>query len=123
MAIISNPFIWANRQGIPRLEATGVTVGTDNVTFSFNPHAFLSYPFLGLILFKLPSYTAPATAVPVVFNTNGRTQALTTLGGSAVTSAQVNEAGIYLAVYDSTTSTLQLIAPMTATTTTAATSE
>lgn len=120
MAVI-NPYMWANKTGIPRLEATGVTVGTDNITFSFNPHAFLSYPFLGLILFKLPSYTAPTTAVPIVFNTNGKTQALTTMGGTAVTSAEVNEAGIYLAVYDSTTGTLQLIAPKITTTTTTTT--
>jgi len=73
MATLINPFIWANKGGIVRLEATGVAVGTDNVTFSFQPHGFLNYPYSGLILFKLPSYTAPTTAVPVIFSTNGRT--------------------------------------------------
>lgn len=33
MAFIS-PFIMANKNGIPRLESTGVTVGTTNVRFS-----------------------------------------------------------------------------------------
>lgn len=50
MAFIS-PFIMANKNGIPRLESTGVTVGTTNVRFSFRNHPFLSAPFSGLILF------------------------------------------------------------------------
>lgn len=52
MAFIS-PFIMANKNGIPRLESTGVTVGTTNVRFSFRNHPFLSAPFSGLILFRL----------------------------------------------------------------------
>lgn len=112
MATLLNPFIWANKGGIVRLEATGVTVGTDSVTFSFQPHNFLNYPYSGLILFKLPSYTAPTTAVPVVFSTNGRTQAVTAIGGDAVTSAELNESGIYLAYYEN--GTLQLLTGLTA---------
>jgi len=102
MALL-NPFIWSNKGGIPRLEATSVSVGTSNVTFSFQPHNFLSVPYSGLILFKLPSYTAPTTAVPVVFNTNGKTQAVTTINGEEVTSAELNGSGIYLAYYENGT--------------------
>ena len=102
-----SPFIWSNRNGIPRLEATSVEVTTTAVVYNFNPHRFLNTNWAGLILFKLPSYTAPATAVPIVFNTNGKTQALTTLGGTAVTSAQLNKEGIYLAYYEN--NTLQLL--------------
>ena len=102
-----NPFFMANRGGIPRIEATGVTVNTDNVVYSFQPHAFLNRNFAGLIIFKLPAYTVPETAVPVVFDTNGTSQAVTTLGGTAVTSADLNKSGIYLAFYDG--STLQLL--------------
>lgn len=41
MAFIS-PFIMANKNGIPRLESTGVTVGTTNVRFlSETIHFFL----------------------------------------------------------------------------------
>lgn len=103
----NGPFIWSNRFGIPRLEATGVTVTTTAVTYSFQPHRFLNTPYSGLILFKLPAYTAPATAVPIVFNTNGTTQALTTANGEAITSAEVSGAGIYLAYYEN--GTLQLL--------------
>ena len=82
--ILLNPYVYANRNGIPRLEA-----------------------YSGLILFKLPGFTAPTTAVPIVFSTNGKDQDLTTLGGAAVTSATLNQAGIYLAYYEN--NTLQLL--------------
>lgn len=102
-----NPFIWANKQGIPRLEATGVTVGTSSVVYSFKNHAFLNSNFAGLIIFKLPAFTAPTTAVPIVFDTNGKSVNVTTLAGANVTSAELSSAGIYLAFYDG--STLQLL--------------
>ena len=102
-----SPFIWSNRNGIPRLEATSVEVTTTAVVYNFNPHRFLNTNWAGLILFKLPSYTAPATAVPIVFNTNGKIQALTTYDGAAVTSATLNTAGIHLVYYEN--GILQLI--------------
>ena len=105
--ILLNPYFYANKQGIPRLEAETVTLTADAATFNFSNHKYLNLPYSGLILFKLPSFTAPATAVPIVFNTNGKTQALTTLGGTAVTSAQLNKEGIYLAYYEN--NTLQLL--------------
>ena len=105
--ILLNPYVYANKNGIPRLEANSVNVGTSNVTFTFTPHNFLNMAYSGLVLFKLPEFTAPATAVPIVFNTNGKDQDLTTLGGDAVTSATLNKAGIYLAYYEN--NTLQLL--------------
>ena len=104
-----NPFIMANRNGIPRIEATGVNVSTTAVavTFSFQRNAFYNRNFAGLIIFRLPAYTAPATAVPVIFDTDGESQAVTTLGGAAVTSAELNQSGIYLGFYDG--NTLQLL--------------
>ena len=95
-----SPFIWSNRNGIPRLEATSVEVTTTAVVYNFNPHRFLNTNWAGLILFKLPSYTAPATAVPILFNTNGTSKDVNTLEGNMVTSAELNKSGIYLAYYD-----------------------
>lgn len=95
-----SPFIWSNRNGIPRLEATSVDITSSAVIFNFNPHRFLNTNWAGLILFKLPSYTAPATPVPIIFNTNGTSKDVDTLGGTAVTSAELNKSGIYLAYYD-----------------------
>ncbi len=102
-----NPFIMANRNGIPRIEATGVSISTTAVTFNFQRNAFYNRNFAGLIIFRLPVYTAPATAVPIIFNTDGETQSVTTLDGANVTSAELNKAGVYLAFYDG--STLQLL--------------
>lgn len=95
-----NPFILANKNGIPRIEATGVNISTTAVTFTFQKNAFYNRNFAGLIIFKLPAFTAPTTAVPIIFDTSGESKALTTLNGTAVTSAELNQAGIYLAFYD-----------------------
>lgn len=95
-----NPFTLANRNGIPRIEATGVSINTTSVTFNFQRNAFHNRNFAGLIIFKLPSYTAPATAVPIVFNTDGENQAVTTLDETIITSDVLNKSGIYLGFYD-----------------------
>ena len=97
----------ANRNGIPRIEATGVNVGSTEVVYTFNRNAFYNRNFAGLIIFRLPSYTPPSAALPIIFDTDGERQSLTTIGGTAVTSSQVNQSGIYLAFYDG--STLQLL--------------
>lgn len=102
-----NPFTMANRDGIPRIEATGVNVSTTAVTYSFQRNAFYNRNFVGLIIFRLPAYTAPTTAVPVIFDTDGESQAVTTVGGTAITSAELNQSGVYLGFYNG--STLQLL--------------
>lgn len=102
-----NPLFMANRNGIPRIEATGVNVSTTAVIYSFQRNAFYNRNFAGLIIFKLPAYTAPSTSVPIIFDTDGEQQSVTTLSGAAVTSAELNQSGIYLAFYDGTT--LQLL--------------
>lgn len=102
-----NPLFLANRNGIPRIEATGVNVSTTAVTYTFQRNAFYNRNFAGLILFKLPAYAAPTTAVPIIFDTDGEQQTITTLDGVAVTSAELNKSGIYLAFYDG--SILQLL--------------
>lgn len=64
-----NPYILINREGIPRLEGKA-TVDGNNVTVTFNPHRFLNYPYAGLILFKINSYTAPSAAGTVTFTSS-----------------------------------------------------
>lgn len=43
-----NPFILANKNGIPRIEATGVNISTTAVTFTFQKNAFIIGTLLGL---------------------------------------------------------------------------
>ena len=97
MSFPINPYILANSQGIPRLQATSVTVNATEVRFSFQNHRFLNAPFVGLILFKLPSIP-----LPVTFATNGNTQrAINYETGAPLTVAEVARPGIFLAIYDS----------------------
>ena len=115
-----NPYILANSQGIPRLEANGVNVTSTEVRFTFQNQAFLNAPFVGLILFKLPNIpTGTATTLPVVFGTNGNNQAAVNYDtGAALTVADVARSGVYLAIYDSVDGILYVF-PTTGTTTAA----
>ena len=72
MAYIS-PFIKVNAGGIPRLEARNTPVAdtSNNLTYDFYEHRFLNYPYAGIIIFKLPTVTAPAAAGNVYFTTGG----------------------------------------------------
>ena len=67
-------YFYANMRGIPRLEADSVNISTTAVIYNFSANKFINSNFSRLILFKLPIYNAPATAVPIVFNTNGKIQ-------------------------------------------------
>lgn len=102
-----NPFTNANRNGIPRVEATNVTISSTVVTYHFQRNAFNNRNFSGLIIFRLPAYTAPTTAIPVIFDTDGTSQAVTSLDGEEITSADLNKSGIYLGFYDG--SVLQIL--------------
>ena len=68
-----NPFIKVNAGGIPRLEArnTPTADASNNLTYDFYEHRFLNYPYAGIIIFKLPAVTAPATAGNIYFTTGG----------------------------------------------------
>ena len=119
-----NPYILANTQGIPRLQATGVTVTTTEVRFSFRNHRFLNFPFVGKLLFKLPAIpTGTTETLPVVFSTNGNSQSAVNYDtGETLTVADVARAGIYDAIYDSEDGILY-VHPTTAPAAAAATNE
>lgn len=71
MAMI-NPFIKVNAGGIPRLQAESTSISGNDVTYDFHSHRFLNYPYVGLIIFKLPAITAPGAAGNVYFTTGGQ---------------------------------------------------
>lgn len=103
-----NPLFLANSQGIPRLQATEVTVSSTEVKFSFQNQPFLNAPFIGLILFKLPLIPVNTTStLPVVFSTNGNNQSVINYNtGTEMTAGDMVRSGIYLAIYDSESSML-----------------
>lgn len=106
MAIL-NPFTTANKGGIPRIESTGVNVGTDRVTFTFNTQRFLNFPFNGLVAFRVSQAipTGTTATLPVYIGT----QPLVGLGGASITVGDVTGTGVILAWYDSTLNLLQVI--------------
>lgn len=112
MALIwNNPFTWVNRRGSAAIASQSVTVNTANVVFTFRNHAFLNANYRGTIFVNLmqaiPSGTT--TTLPILFETNGVTQAVTKVGGDALTVADVTGAGIYQFWFERDTNTLQLL--------------
>ena len=97
----------ANIGGIPRVESTGVVVGTESVVFSFRTLSYPRRPFNGIVLVRLnqPIPTGTTATLPIVFNS----QAVTTYNGEPLTVEDVAGTGVYLFYYDSASGTLQLI--------------
>lgn len=117
-----NPFTWVNRRGSAAIQSTGVTVNADNVVFSFANHAFLSNWYRGTIFVNLGQAipTGTTTTLPIVFETNGVTQAITKFGGDALTVADLQGVGVYMMWFDKTTNTLQAMTGVNGSTTTSA---
>lgn len=108
---MASPFQFVNRRGSAALTTTSVTVGTSNVTFTFQNHAFLNSWYRGTILINLAQNipTGTATTLPIMFETNGVTQAVTKVGGVPLTVADIIGTGVYEFWFDKPTNTLQLI--------------
>lgn len=114
------PFNFANRNGIPMIESSNVTVNDTNVIINIPNRAFRFLNGTGLILFRLNT-VIPETAnsLPILFSSNSFTQPLTLTGGVAATGEQMNGTGVYLIYYAKNSNVMQL---MTVGTTTTATS-
>lgn len=105
------PFQYVNRRGSVALKTTGVTVNTDNVVFSFQNHAFLNAWYRGTVFIDLAQAipTGATATLPILFETNGVTQAVTKIGNTDLTVADIEGTGIYEFWYDKSTNVLQLI--------------
>lgn len=101
---------FSNRNGIPRVASTGVTVNTDNVSFTIASDRSFASSYNGLILFKLTQTipTGTTDTLPIVFTSSVGTQPVKVLNGENYTVADYNT-GIHLAYYESNTNTLQLL--------------
>lgn len=98
---------------IPCIESTAVNLTTEEATFSFNSHPFVSKFFQGPIFVKISSsFTAPTTAVPIKFTTTNvpnSTVTLTGKNGEAITTETWEGTGIYMVFYDRASNVLELI--------------
>lgn len=105
------PFFFCNRRGIPRLDVTGVTVTTAAVVFSLVNNAFRFLEESGLVLIRINTAipTGTTDTLPVVFQSNDATQAITNVGGEPLTAADIPSTGIYLFYYDKNTKLMQIL--------------
>lgn len=106
-----NPLLFmSNRNGIPRLATSAVTVGTDSVVFTVPSNNAFYSTFNGLILFKMDQIIpdGTTTTLPIQFTSNAGTKTVTTFGGADWTVADY-ATGIHLAYYESNTGTLQIL--------------
>lgn len=112
------PFYYlANRGGIPRVESEGVTVSTSDVKFAFRSNVQFSRTFSGLVLVRLAQAIPTGTTgtLPVMFSSaSAGDQPLTTADGTAVAVNNISGTGVYLAYYEASTRTLQLLTGLSA---------
>ena len=112
MALIwNNPFVWVNRRGSAAIASTGVTVNTANVVFTFKNHAFVNANYRGTIFVNLRQAIPTGTTgtLPILFETNGSTQAVTKYNDVPLTVADVQGTGVYQFWFERDTNTLQMM--------------
>lgn len=122
-ATTNYPYNFANRNGIPMIESSSVTVNTDNITIGIPNRAFRFLNGTGLILFRLnTAIPESADTLPILFSSNDFTQPVTLTTGSAATGAQMGGTGIYLIYYAKDCNLMQLLTTDISTTQTQSTS-
>ena len=98
--------------GIPTLSSNSVSVGTTAVSFDFTNHRNVGRPYRGLVIVRLAQAipTGTTDTLPIQFTSSGgNIQAVTTFNGDPVTVADIAGTGVYLAWYESSTDSLQLL--------------
>ena len=112
MALIwNNPFVWVNKRGSAAIASTGVKVNTADVVFTFKNHAFVNANYRGTIFVNLRQAIPTGTTgtLPILFETNGVTQAVTKFNGAPLTVADVPGTGVFQLWFERDTNTLQLM--------------
>lgn len=102
--------ITTNASGIPYLQTTNVTVGTESVDLALG---FRRIPPVGYLTVNITDAIPEGTTgtLPVRFTLNGSTRNLTVFGGASVTAADLVGTGVLTVFYDWYRGILQLVAP------------
>lgn len=105
------PYTWVNRNGSAAIASTSVKVNTSDVVFTFKNHAFVNANYRGTIFVNLRQAIPAGTTgtLPILFETNGATQAVTKFNGDALTAADVPGTGVVQLWFERDTNTLQLM--------------
>ncbi len=101
-------FFLANRRGIARIESTGLSVTTTEVTYNFRDHEFMRIPFAELFIVRLNQAIPTSTTgtLPVKFGS----YQVKGYNNANLTVADLRGTGIYIAYFDSASGYLQLVA-------------
>ena len=105
------PYTWVNRNGSAAIASTGVKVNTSDVVFTFKNHAFVNANYRGTIFVNLKQAIPTGTTgtLPILFETNGVTQAVSKWNGEALAVAGVAGAGVVQLWVERDTNTRQLV--------------
>lgn len=105
------PYTWVNRNGSAAIASTGVKVNTSDVVFTFKNHAFVNANYRGTIFVNLMQAIPTGTTgtLPILFETNGATQAVSKFNGEPLTVADVPGIGVVQLWFERDTNTLQLM--------------
>lgn len=105
------PYTWVNRNGSAAIASTGVKVNTSDVVFTFKNHAFVNTNYRGTIFVNLMQAIPTGTTgtLPILFETNGATQAVSKFNGEPLTVADVPGTGVVQLWFERDTNTLQLM--------------
>lgn len=105
------PYTLVNRNGSAAIASTGVKVNTTDVVFTFKNHAFVNANYRGTIFVNLKQAIPTGTTgtLPILFETNGATQAVTKFNGDALTVADVPGTGVIQLWFERDTNTLQMM--------------
>lgn len=100
--------ITTNAGGVPYLDVTNITVGTESVDLALG---FRRIQPVGYMTIRLGDAIPTGTTVtlPITLTLNGTTRMLTTAGGTQATVADVTGTGVFLVFNDRMNGILQLI--------------
>lgn len=105
------PFRYVNRNGSAYVVSSGVSASAEAVIYSFPAHSFASRSYLGSVFVEIAQAVpaGAATTLPIVFETNGVQQAVTTYNGEALTVADLPGTGVYELWYNKQANRLQIM--------------
>lgn len=105
------PFFLSNRRGIPKIDVQSINVTTSAVEYIIPNNAFRFLDENGIVLVRIgvEQPTGTTTTLPVVFRSNNATQAITGVGGIALTAADIPSTGIYQFYYDKSANLMQIM--------------
>ena len=105
------PFLIVDRGGSAYVVSSNVSVTTEAVVYTFPANSFASRSYIGSVFVDIAQAVpaGAATTLPIVFETNGVQQAVTTYNGEALTVADLPGTGVYEFFYNKRANRLRIM--------------